>query len=122
MHGPGSAAPESVELLCATAGVALGQYSFEPVPVDPVIPHVLYGQAMWGATAAVAQLSAAPSNANDAVAASATSTAAPAAPSVSAESPTASAVGSAKKFCPHCGAPVEAAAKFCGKCGEKIGG
>src|SRR5207237_5822368 len=54
--GPGSAMPESAELLCATSGVALGQYSFEPAPVDPVIPHVLYGQAMWGATAAVAAL------------------------------------------------------------------
>ncbi len=55
-HGPGAWLPESVELLSAEAGVADSQYSFEDVPVDPVIPHVLYGQAIWGAACATAAL------------------------------------------------------------------
>lgn len=55
-HGPWSAMPESAELLCAALGVSRGQYAWDDVPVDPVIPHVLYAQAIWGATAAVAAL------------------------------------------------------------------
>ncbi|MBI2764663.1 MAG: CoA transferase [Chloroflexi bacterium] len=55
-NGPGSAMPESFERLCAEAGVSAGQYSFDGGPIDPVIPHVLYGQAMWGAAAATAAL------------------------------------------------------------------
>jgi len=54
--GPGSAAPESAELLCAETGVSASQYSFADVPIDPVIPHVLYGQAIWAAAAVTAAL------------------------------------------------------------------
>lgn len=55
-EGPGGALPESAELLSAACGVSLSQYSFDDVPVDPVIPHVLYGQAIWAAAAASAAL------------------------------------------------------------------
>ena len=55
-HGPGGWFPESVELLAAESGVSASQYSFEDVPVDPVIPHVLYGQAIWAAACAAAAL------------------------------------------------------------------
>ena len=56
VHGPGAWLPESVELAAAEAGVSASQYSREDVPVDPVIPHVLYGQAIWAAACAVATL------------------------------------------------------------------
>lgn len=54
--GEGSDLPESGELLSAECGVSYSQYAWEDVPVDPVIPHVVYGQAIWAAAAAVAAL------------------------------------------------------------------
>ncbi|MBK6662933.1 MAG: CoA transferase [Thermoflexaceae bacterium] len=41
---------ESVELLCAATGIGMGQFAKANVPVDPVIPHVLYMQAVVGAS------------------------------------------------------------------------
>ncbi len=55
-RGPSSNLPESAELMSAWAGVSSSQYSFGSGPVDPVIPHVTYGQAIWAAAAAVAAL------------------------------------------------------------------
>lgn len=54
--GPWCEVPESAELVSALTGVSSSQYSFDGGPVDPVIPHVLYGQAIWGAAAATAAL------------------------------------------------------------------
>jgi crotonobetainyl-CoA:carnitine CoA-transferase CaiB-like acyl-CoA transferase len=54
--GPDGGLPESAELLAALTGVAASQYSFDDVPVDPVIPHLLYGQAIWAAGCASAAL------------------------------------------------------------------
>src|SRR5579883_943859 len=54
--GPYADMPESARLVSAATGVSMLQYSFEDVPIDPVIPHVLCMQAIWGATAAVAAL------------------------------------------------------------------
>lgn len=56
VHGPGAWLPESVELAAAEAGVSASQYSRDDVPVDPVIPHVLYCQAIWAAACAAASL------------------------------------------------------------------
>ena len=53
---PWAGGGESAAMIEAGTGVALGQYSGEVVPVDSVAPNVLYAQAMWGATAAVAAL------------------------------------------------------------------
>ena len=53
---PWAGGGESAAMIEAGTGVALGQYSGEVVPVDSVAPNVLYSQAMWGATAAVAAL------------------------------------------------------------------
>ena len=47
---------ESNSLLSAALGLALRQSSFEGGPVDPVYPHFLYVQAVWGACTAVAAL------------------------------------------------------------------
>ena len=47
---------ESAAMIEAGTGVAMRQPSVDPVPVDSVSPYVLYSQAMWGATAAVAAL------------------------------------------------------------------
>ncbi|HEY3686044.1 MAG TPA: CoA transferase [Streptosporangiaceae bacterium] len=51
---PGGA--ESNALLSAALGTSLRQSSFAGGPVDPVYPHFLYVQAVWGACAAVAAL------------------------------------------------------------------
>ena len=53
---PWAGGGESAAMIEAGTGVALGQYSGDVVPVDSVAPNVLYSQAMWGATAAVAAL------------------------------------------------------------------
>ncbi|MXY79151.1 MAG: CoA transferase, partial [Chloroflexi bacterium] len=53
---PWAGGGESAAMIEAGTGVAMGQLSFEPVPVDLVAPFVLYSQAVWGATAAVAAL------------------------------------------------------------------
>lgn len=47
---------ESNELLSAVTGLALRHSSVQDVPVDPVYPHVLYLQGIWGATCAIAAL------------------------------------------------------------------
>lgn len=47
---------ESNELLCAATGIGMGQFAKTNVPVDPVIPHVLYMQAIIGATGMLAAL------------------------------------------------------------------
>ena len=54
--GPLASYPESVELLAAESGVGLTQYANNPVPIDPVFPHLLYIGAIWGAATAVAAL------------------------------------------------------------------
>src|SRR5437879_418956 len=38
------------------AAMYVADFGADGIKVDPVIPHVLYGQAIWGATAAVAAL------------------------------------------------------------------
>jgi crotonobetainyl-CoA:carnitine CoA-transferase CaiB-like acyl-CoA transferase len=53
---PWAGGAESAAMIEAGTGIAMAQFSFEPAPVDSVAPHVLYTQAMWGATAAVAAL------------------------------------------------------------------
>ena len=55
-HGRGSDFPESAGLLSAATGIAFEQYSFEDRPVDPVMPHLSYAQAIWGAVTALAAL------------------------------------------------------------------
>lgn len=47
---------ESNSLLSAAMGPSLRQSSFSGGPVDPVYPHLLYVQAVWAATCAVAAL------------------------------------------------------------------
>ena len=53
---PWAGAAESEALTEAAAGVAMEQYGFEAVPVDGLYPHVLYAQAIWGATTTTAAL------------------------------------------------------------------
>ena len=53
---PWAGADESAELVCAHTGVSDRQYSHDDVPVDPVFPHVLYCQGVWGATCVLAAL------------------------------------------------------------------
>ena len=53
---PWAGGGESAAMIEAGTGIAMGQLSFDPAPVDIVSPYVLYSQAMWGATAAVAAL------------------------------------------------------------------
>lgn len=53
---PWSGGVESNALLSAALGTSLRQSSFDGGPVDPVYPHFLYVQAVWGACAAVAAL------------------------------------------------------------------
>ena len=53
---PWTGAEESEALAAATSGVAMAQYGFEDVPIDGIYPHVLYAQAMWGATTTTAAL------------------------------------------------------------------
>ena len=53
---PWAGGAESDAMIEAGTGVAMGQLSFEPVPVDLVSPFVLYSQAVWGAAAAAAAL------------------------------------------------------------------
>ena len=55
-EGLGSEFPESAQLLSAVSGIAFEQYKWSDVPVDPVMPHILYTQAMWGAVVATAAL------------------------------------------------------------------
>ncbi|MGD9958356.1 CoA transferase [Nocardioides sp.] len=55
-HTPWFGREESSELVSAVTGLALRQSSVEDVPVDPVYPHVLYVQGVWGATCAIAAL------------------------------------------------------------------
>ncbi|MFN8508856.1 MAG: CoA transferase [Dehalococcoidia bacterium] len=57
LHTPSWPLPvESVELLCAASGIGVSQFAKTPVPVDPVIPHVLYMQAVMGASGIVSAL------------------------------------------------------------------
>ena len=53
---PWAGGGESAAMIEAGTGVAVRQLSFESAPVDIVSPYVLYSQAVWGATAAVAAL------------------------------------------------------------------
>jgi len=53
---PWAGEQESAAMVEAATGIAREQYGFEDVPIDGVYPHVLYAQAMWGATAATAAL------------------------------------------------------------------
>ena len=55
-HTPWAGGAESSALIGAATGIAMGQISFELGPVDSIYPHVLYSQAIWGATTAVAAL------------------------------------------------------------------
>jgi crotonobetainyl-CoA:carnitine CoA-transferase CaiB-like acyl-CoA transferase len=54
--GPYRDLPESAQLLSAFSGIAMEQYAWSDVPVDPVMPHVLYAQSLWAAVATVAAL------------------------------------------------------------------
>ena len=53
---PWAGEQESAAMIEAATGVAREQYGFEDVPIDGLYPHVLYAQAMWGATAATSAL------------------------------------------------------------------
>ena len=53
---PWAGEQESAAMLEAATGIAREQYGFEDVPIDGIYPHVLYAQAMWGATTTAAAL------------------------------------------------------------------
>ena len=53
---PWAGESESAAMVEAAMGVAVEQYGFKDVPIEGVYPHVLYAQAMWGATTATAAL------------------------------------------------------------------
>ncbi|MCC7365134.1 MAG: CoA transferase [Dehalococcoidia bacterium] len=48
--------PESTQLLASVSGAGLYQSATTPVPIDPVVPHLLSMQGIWGAAAVSAAL------------------------------------------------------------------